>query len=559
MFRFKLSGRDFLVAAFVFLSAIGVTRVNAQDDPPGRIGRIADVQGQVWIFDTERWEWAATSRNQPLTTGDRIAVAADGRAVVRIGSTSVRLAGGSELEMQRLDDDRITLFLHNGSVGVRVTAAEVVDEVELATPEGRFVPRRTGHFRLDRNDGITQATAWNGELQLIGSDSGLTLVKGQRVELRQEAGVSRARLTLLASVRDAFSDWVAKDVEEESRRATPSYVSPEMTGWEDLDRHGRWDTDPEYGAIWTPSAVAVGWEPYRNGRWIWVKPWGWTWMDDAPWGFAPFHYGRWVTISGRWVWSPGQRVQRPVYAPALVSWSNGHNGSSVSFSFGVRTSPPARWAPLPPRETYRPHYRSSSEHEHRINLPHQRESSRDDRPRGEYPRFESPRRDETPHRTEPRNEPRNEPRKESPRPESESKPHGSSYSSPPVRAAEPVTPPSLNRAPLLPAPAIPVAPPVVREPDRARGGNRGREWTTDSVMPRRVEPVTGQSSPSELHIRRQAPVPYSPPVARPVETPAPAPVQQGRGSHGDKDGREAERDDRGKGKDGRKYSREAER
>ena len=26
-------------------------------------------------------------------------------------------------------------------------------------------------------------------------------------------------------------------------------------------------------------------------------PWGWTWVDDAPWGFAPFHYGRWVNCA----------------------------------------------------------------------------------------------------------------------------------------------------------------------------------------------------------------------------------------------------------------------
>ena len=43
-------------------------------------------------------------------------------------------------------------------------------------------------------------------------------------------------------------------------------------------------------------AVAVGWAPYRYGRWAWVRPWGWTWVDNAPWGYAPFHYGRWVQL-----------------------------------------------------------------------------------------------------------------------------------------------------------------------------------------------------------------------------------------------------------------------
>ena len=26
------------------------------------------------------------------------------------------------------------------------------------------------------------------------------------------------------------------------------------------------------------------WAPYRHGYWRWIEPWGWTWIDDAPWG-----------------------------------------------------------------------------------------------------------------------------------------------------------------------------------------------------------------------------------------------------------------------------------
>ena len=81
-----------------------------------------------------------------------------------------------------------------------------------------------------------------------------------------------------------------------------------------------WSEAPEYGPVWRPRTVEIGWAPYRDGRWAWVEPWGWTWIDDAPWGFAPFHYGRWAMVGGGWVWVPGRMVVgvRPVYAPALV-------------------------------------------------------------------------------------------------------------------------------------------------------------------------------------------------------------------------------------------------
>jgi hypothetical protein len=123
-----------------------------------------------------------------------------------------------------------------------------------------------------------------------------------------------------------------------------------MTGAEDLDRYGTWETNPEYGPVWTPTTVVAGWAPYRYGHWVMVQPWGWTWVDHAPWGFAPFHYGRWVFIGSRWCWTPGYRVARPVYSPALVAWV----GGSGPYTRGPW--PYLGWVPLAPREPYYPHY-----------------------------------------------------------------------------------------------------------------------------------------------------------------------------------------------------------
>ena len=59
--------------------------------------------------------------------------------------------------------------------------------------------------------------------------------------------------------------------------------------------------------------------PYSTGRWVWDPYYGWTWVDDAPWGWAPYHYGRWVYLDGVWGWAPGP-LYRPVYSPALVAF-----------------------------------------------------------------------------------------------------------------------------------------------------------------------------------------------------------------------------------------------
>jgi hypothetical protein len=121
-----------------------------------------------------------------------------------------------------------------------------------------------------------------------------------------------------------------------------------MTGYEDLDRYGQWESHPEYGPLWMPTTVVSGWAPYRYGHWTWISPWGWTWVDDAHWGFAPFHYGRWVVVGGRWCWAPGRYVARPVYAPALVAWTGG-----VYVGYGA---PIVGWVPLAPHEPYYPYY-----------------------------------------------------------------------------------------------------------------------------------------------------------------------------------------------------------
>jgi len=136
-----------------------------------------------------------------------------------------------------------------------------------------------------------------------------------------------------------------------------------VIGYEDLDDNGEWRTTSDYGPVWVPRAVATGWAPYRYGHWAWVEPWGWTWIDDAPWGFAPFHYGRWVYVGDGWAWVPGRVVARPVYAPALVVFVGGRN-----WSLAIGAGPGVAWFPLAPEEPYYPAYHVSNTYVHNVNV-----------------------------------------------------------------------------------------------------------------------------------------------------------------------------------------------
>ncbi|MBC7941956.1 MAG: hypothetical protein H7Z19_19720, partial [Chitinophagaceae bacterium] len=346
--------------------------VVAQDDPPGRVGRLAEMQGDVSWYDQEQGSWGEAERNRPLTSGDRLSTSPRATAELRVGSTVLRLGGSTELEVVRLDDERLVFQLHGGSLAMRLRSREVAAEVEIVTAEARLQPLRAGHYRIDRIDDTTQAGSWRGELQVL-DDGGLVIATGQRAELWREGASGSLRSSWNSLPADDFAVAMLALDQRDERTVASRFVSPEMTGAEELDRHGRWDTHPEHGVVWFPQEVRADWAPYRHGRWAWVRPWGWTWVDEAPWGFAPFHYGRWVHWRDRWGWVPGTYVPRPVFAPALVAWVGGPRWG-VSINIG---GPTVGWVPLAPREVYVPWYRHTPVYGGRVNTPHWRDRDRD--------------------------------------------------------------------------------------------------------------------------------------------------------------------------------------
>ena len=106
-----------------------------------------------------------------------------------------------------------------------------------------------------------------------------------------------------------------------------------------LDPNGSWVDDTTYGTVWVPNPETVGTDfvPYgSSGHWSYGDDY--TWVSDYDWGWAPFHYGRWVNAVGLgWSWIPGRE-----YAPAWVSWRVGEPG--VGF---------VGWAPAPPAFAWR--------------------------------------------------------------------------------------------------------------------------------------------------------------------------------------------------------------
>jgi hypothetical protein len=341
---------------------------NNYQDPPTRAGRIGYVQGSVSFQPGGQGDWLDAVPNRPLTTGDNLWVDRDSRAEVQIGSTSIRLGPETSLTFLELGNDVTQLRLSTGALYFRVRRFDHDDRFEVDSPNLAFNVDQAGEFRLDvnQNGDQTVATVWRGRSEITGgAGDSYRLQAGQQGAF---TGVDRLSYDVgEIGDPDDFGRWSLSRDQREDRVRSRQYVSEEMTGYEDLDDYGRWHVVAGYGNVWTPVGVPGDWAPYRYGHWVYVSPWGWTWVEEEPWGFAPFHYGRWAFLRSTWCWVPGPVVVevRPVYSPALVAFVG---GGGFSIGIGVGGGGGVGWFPLGPGEVFVPWYRTSPRYVQNVNI-----------------------------------------------------------------------------------------------------------------------------------------------------------------------------------------------
>ena len=331
-------------------------------DPPGRVARLSYIEGAVSLAPSGAEEWTEALLNRPLTSGDRLWLDEDARAELEVGSTTLHLDRESAFGFVKLDDGVLLANLTEGAASIRVRSLGDQEAIQVETPNATVRIRRAGEYTVEVDTDIdrTIVRARSGEAEVMGGSASHLVRENQEGvftgldELRAQIGPS--------APRTAFETWAEDRAEREDASVSSRYVSRDVIGYEDLDDHGDWMYVSSYGYVWRPRYLANDWAPYRFGRWLWIGPWGWTWVDDARWGFAPFHYGRWVNLRNHWCWVPGPRDVRPVYAPALVGWAGNLPGG-----VGGSAGRPVRWFPLAPHEVYLPSYKHTPRHARRVN------------------------------------------------------------------------------------------------------------------------------------------------------------------------------------------------
>jgi hypothetical protein len=333
-------------------------------DPPTRAARLSYVEGAVSVQPAGVDDWTAAAINRPLTTGDQLWSDRGSRAEIELGAATVSLADNSSLSVLNLSDEAVQLQVSAGIANITLRDLDPAGSFEVDAPNAAVSLVRPGSYRISVDGaGNTTVAMRDGQAEVITSaGQSIILRGGQGAQFAAGGGVDVAPL----GPPDQFDRWCAQREQRWARNQYAiQYVSSDVVGSEDLGDYGEWREEPDYGFVWYPTRIEADWAPYRDGRWLWVTPWGWTWVDNAPWGYAPFHYGRWAYLRQRWAWVPAPPRRRAVYAPALVAWIG---GSAVGVAVTVGAGPSVGWLPLAPGEVYLPGYRVSPRYLQNVNV-----------------------------------------------------------------------------------------------------------------------------------------------------------------------------------------------
>jgi hypothetical protein len=287
---------------------------------------------------------------------------------MNLGSAEFRLGSRSNFTFLNLDDRTAQVQISVGSLNVRLRRLADDETVEIDTPQVAFTLLRPGEYRIDVDEAgdATILTVRGGDGEASANGQAFAVHAREQVRIAGPEGADPIVDRNAAPPADPFDLFCEGRDRREDMSISARYVSHDMPGYADLDANGTWRTDPQYGAVWIPNGVVVGWSPYHYGHWSWIGPWGWTWVDDAPWGYAPFHYGRWAMVGPSWGWIPGPVAARAFYAPAMVAFVGGAGfGAAISIGGGGAA---VGWFPLGPRDVWVPSYQVSASYMMSVNV-----------------------------------------------------------------------------------------------------------------------------------------------------------------------------------------------
>jgi hypothetical protein len=325
MRRWILSGnltrRSGLFFSILFTLAFSLAPLaHAQDvddddghDSHARIVRISYVEGEVRLDTGHGYE--NVTMNVPVTEHSWLQTRSDGWAEIQMEDGSlIRMApdtiiGFTELGRSSAGGTITTVDLDQGEAEFKITRHDDSD-FQVTVKNKTLTLAQSGSFRVtSTNSNPMEIAVWKGEVDVRDPESGGEVaVKKNETFVLDANDVTRYALDKGAEADD-LDQWSKQrdDYLSAYAAAGRNYTqSPYQYGASDLNYYGQYYDVPEYGNVWQPNGVGVGWDPFSNGYWSYSPGFGYTWVSSYPWGWMPYRYGRWVFVNGRgWCWAPG--------------------------------------------------------------------------------------------------------------------------------------------------------------------------------------------------------------------------------------------------------------
>src|SRR4051794_6960818 len=301
--------------------------------------RLSFINGGVGLRRGDTSEVLAAVINGPVVAHDRVQTSPDGSAELELDSSNVvRLAVNTDLGLADAEHGGFRLQCGAGSIIYRRLRPSETD-VEIDTPRVGLRPVGPSEIRVSvQGDGTTRISLRSGSAEMYGPRGSQNLSAGTDVLVRGDASDPEFQ-QVAPLLQDEFDGWSASRDGRLLSSRSYDYLSPDVSGGEDLDANGTW-VPSQYGQVWSPEYGSADWSPYSTGQWNWDNYYGWTWVGAEPWGWAPYHYGRWFVNGSRgWCWWPGPRLGPQLWSPAVVGF------------FGLGTGS-LGWVPLAPYEGF---------------------------------------------------------------------------------------------------------------------------------------------------------------------------------------------------------------
>jgi len=339
---FRLFTLTLIVFAIGFASYVSI---GAQTSAPAdtnsqpediKVGRISLILGTLSMMRGDDPDWFEVRVNMPVQTGDRLYTDTADKAELELGSNFfVRLGSQTGMDILDLSTDRAQLRMFSGSLVVNLRR-KPKQSIEIDTPSGAVTLAEAGEYRIDvLSNTQSQISVWQGDASVF-ADKDIVVHTGQLLLI--QSGEYPFTAVKELPEPDSWDQWnQQRDYQLAQASSSLDYVADNRSveGVEDLSDYGNWTNTEDYGEVWTPTDVGTDWAPYQDGGWVWRDPCGWTWVSSEPWGWAPYHYGTWTILAGRWCWVPGSDRH---YSPAQVGWVDHGPKGAIG------------WVPLSPKD-----------------------------------------------------------------------------------------------------------------------------------------------------------------------------------------------------------------